>query len=149
MFDKIIIFSLVILALVPATTLVYAQEEIEVEFPFTYTQSVVRNSDGQLVAYQENYSPRIGNENRLNEFLVSQADSEEVNVRMLDINGDLYPMFEIETHETFTFYQLRAWDELLAKIGEEFYQLSIIFHEGYPVLEGDELTIRWVFVRSS
>jgi len=146
-FKKIILFSLVgfILFLIPVT--IFAQTEEEVPFPFSLTQSTVRNSDGALIVYQENYSPRLDNTETFHLFLDAEKNTEDANVTLLDIGGETHELIQFETKETFASDQLRAWDNLLGAQDEEVVSLAIFFHEGYPVLEGEELTINWAFIR--
>ena len=147
MFKKIILFSLVglILFLIPAS--IYAQIEEEVSFPFSYTQSIVRNSDGALIVYQENYSPRLENIDTFHLFLDAEKNSDDANVTLFDIDDSAYELIQFETKESFDSDQLRAWDNLLGSRDAETVSLAIFFHEGYPVLEGDDLTINWAFIR--
>ncbi len=147
MFKKIILFSIVglILFLIPVS--IYAQIEEDVPFPFSYTQSTVRNSDGALIVYQENYSPRLENTETFHLFLDAEKNSEDSNVTLFDISGSTYELIQFETKETFSSDQLRAWDNLLGSRDAETVSLAIFFHEGYPVLDGDDLTINWAFIR--
>jgi len=144
---KIILFSLVgfILFLIPAT--IYAQIEEEVPFPFSYTQTTVRNSNGELIVYQENYSPRLENTETFHLFLDAEKNTEDANVTYFNIDVDAYELIQFKTTETFGDDQLRAWDALLGSRNSERVNLAIFFHEGYPVLESDELTINWAFIR--
>jgi len=146
-FKKIILFSIVglILFLIPVS--IYAQIEEDVPFPFSYTQSTVRNSDGALIVYQENYSPRLENTETFHLFLDAEKNSEDSNVTLFDISGSTYELIQFETKETFSSDQLRAWDNLLGSRDAETVSLAIFFHEGYPVLDGDDLTINWAFIR--
>lgn len=148
MIKKIILFSLagIILFLIPAS--IYAQTEEEVDFPFSYTQSTVRNSDGALIVYQENYSPRLENTEIFHLFLDVEKNSDDANVTLFDIGESTYELIQFETKETFDSDQLRAWDSLLGSRNEETVSLAIFFHEGYPVLEGEDLTINWAFIRT-
>ena len=147
MIKKIILFSLVgfILFLIPAT--IYAQIEEEVPFPFSYTQTTVRNSNGELIVYQENYSPRLENTETFHLFLDAEKNTEDANVTYFNIDVDAYELIQFETTETFGDDQLRAWDALLGSRNLERVNLAIFFHEGYPVLEGDDITINWAFIR--
>lgn len=147
MFKKIILFSIVglILFLIPVS--IYAQIEEDVPFPFSYTQSTVRNSDGALIVYQENYSPRLENTETFHLFLDAEKNSADSNVTLFDISGSTYELIQFETKETFSSDQLRAWDNLLGSRDAETVSLAIFFHEGYPVLDGDDLTINWAFIR--
>ena len=151
MYTKIIFF-LFLIVLITIPNIVNAQnqeEEIVVDFPFAYTQSVVRNSENQLIVYQENYSPRISNTQFFNQFLDEQVKQGDAKLTILDLGSETLEMIQIETTEVFEFNQLRAWDNLLGKTDDKFYNFAIIFHEGYPVLEGDVLTITWTFMRQS
>ena len=146
MIKKIILFSVVgiTLFLIPAG--IYAQTE-EVPFPFSYTQSSVRSPNGALMVYQENFSPRLQNVETFQLFLDAEKNTEDANVTLLDIGGTTYELIQFETHETFSSDQLRAWDNLLGSRDGETVSLAIFFHEGYPVLEGEELSINWGFIR--
>jgi hypothetical protein len=150
MLINIAIFSCVIfLTLSTATVFAQENEEVEVDFPFAYTQSVVRNSDGQLIVYQENYSPRLSNVQIFNQFLDQQIQQGDAELTILDTGQENLEMIQFQTTEVFESEQLRAWDNLLGKINDEFYNLAIIFHEGYPVSKGDVLTITWTFMRQN
>ncbi len=146
MFNKIIILSIVgfILLIVPAS--IWAQNQDE-DFPFSYTQSAVREPDGTLIIYQENYSPRLQDSELFNEFLNAEIRTGDASLTLLNAGNSTFEMIQFETNEKFTSEQLRAWDNLLGVRNEETVGLAIFFHEGYPVLEGEELIINWVFVR--
>ena len=148
MFKKIILFPLcgIILFLIPIS--IYAQVEQDVDFPFSYTQSTVRNTNGELIVYQENYSPRLENNEQFHLFLNAEKNSDDANVTFFDIGETKYELIQFETTETFDSDQLRAWDNLLGSRGSETISLAIFFHEGYPVLEGEDLTINWAFIRT-
>jgi len=149
MINKIVVFSVMILSLFPTVIFAQTQEEVEADFPFAYTQSVVRNSDGQLIVYQENYSPRVSNPQIFLQFLEEQVESGNAEIIVFDTGIELLNMYQLETSEVFEFDQLRAWDNLVGKMDGESYNLAIIFHEGYQVSEGDVLTITWSFVRQN
>jgi hypothetical protein len=146
MFNKIIIFSLVGFILLVVPVGIWAQNQDE-NFPFSYTQSAVRDPDGRLIVYQENYSPRLQDPELFNEFLNAEIESGDASLTVLDAGNTTFEMIQFETNEKFTSEQLRAWDNLLGVRDDETIGLAIFFHEGYPVLAGEELIINWVFVR--
>ncbi|MGH7884707.1 MAG: hypothetical protein ACRENO_03315 [Thermodesulfobacteriota bacterium] len=133
-----------ILFVVPAS--IWAQNQDE-NFPFSYTQSAVRSPEGTLIVYQENYSPRLQDPELFNEFLNAEIRSGDASLTVLAAGNSTFEMIQFETNEKFTFEQLRAWDNLLGVRNEETVGLAIFFHEGYPVLSGEELIINWVFIR--
>ena len=146
MYNKIIIFIITsfILLVVPITIWAQSQDE---NFPFSYTQSAVRDPDGTLIIYQENYSPRLQDPELFNEFLNAEIESGDAKLTVLDAGNTTFEMIQFETNEEFTHEQLRAWDNLLGVRDDETIGLAIFFHEGYPVLAGEKLIINWVFVR--
>lgn len=149
MYSKIIFF-LFLMVLMTIPNIVIAQdqeEEIVVDFPFAFTQSVVRSSEGDLVVYQENYAPRVANIEIFNEFLDQQVEQGEAELILLDVGNRILEMIQFETTEVFEFDQLRAWDQLLGIRNNQTINLVAFFHEGYPVSEGDVITITWTFFR--
>ncbi len=141
----IISFLLVIFS----TASVWAQSQEGVEpFISAFTQSVVRNPEGILLVYQENFAVRIANPVVFNTFLDQQMESGAVKVTKIDNFGEIQEMIEINTTQAFETDELRAWDAIGGRIGDESYRFATIFHEGYPVSDGDVLTITWVFFRT-
>lgn len=151
MFSKISFFLLVVVFLTfPINSMAQEQqEEITVDFPFAYTQSVVRNSAGDLIVYQENYSPIVSNQELFNDLLNQQVARGEAELILLDLGDRTLELIQFQTTEVFEYDQLRAWDELRGTFDDEVVRFVIFFHEGYPVSEGDVLTITWSFVRQT
>jgi hypothetical protein len=146
MSNKLMIVTITsfILLVVPISIWAQSQEE---NFPFSYTQSAVRDPDGTLIIYQENYSPRLQDPQLFNEFLNAEIESGDAALTVLTAGNSTFEMIQFETNEKFTSEQLRAWDNLLGVRDDETIGLAIFFHEGYPVLAEEELIINWVFVR--
>ena len=118
-------------------------------FIFAYTQSAVRNPEGTLLVYQENFVVRVSNPDRFNTFLDQQIDSGGAKVTLIDNFGQIQEMIEVTSTTTFETDELRAWDSIGGKIGDKSYRFAIIYHEGYPVTEGDILTVVWTFIRNA
>lgn len=118
-------------------------------FIFAYTQSIVRNPEGTLLVYQENFAVRVSNHDRFNTFLDQQIDSGQVKLTLIDNFGQLQEMIEVTSTVTFESEELRAWDSIGGRIGDKSYRFAIIYHEGYPVSAGDILTVTWTFIRNA
>lgn len=146
---KILILSSIALLSIIFPLSVFAQSDDEInEFPLVYAESILRNADGDLIVYKENFSIHLMNQELLNQ-LLDQEKREGNNATLIDIGGVTHEMIHIETTETFTTEDLRGWDALGIFINNEEYQrLALFLHEGYPVIPGDELTIIWTFVRA-
>ncbi len=150
MYSKIIFFLLfTVLITIPNNIIAQNQEEVVVDFPLAYTQSVVRSPQGDLLVYQENYAPRISNSALFNEFLNQQLNQDDAELILLDLGDRTMEMIQLQTSEVFEFDQLRSWDQLGGLINDEQFYFVTFFHEGYPVSKGDIITINWTFVRQS
>jgi len=150
MYSKIIFFLLfTVLITIPNNIIAQNQEEVVVDFPLAYTQSVVRSPQGDLLVYQENYAPRVSNSALFNEFLNQQLNQDDAELILLDLGDRTMEMIQLQTSEVFEFDQLRAWDQLGGIINDEQFNFVTFFHEGYPVSKGDIITINWTFVRQS
>ncbi len=150
MYSKIIFFLLfIILITIPNNITAQNQEEVVVDFPLAYTQSVVRSPEGHLLVYQENYAPRVSNSALFNEFLNQQLNQDDAELILIDLGDRTMEMIQLQTSEVFEFDQLRAWDQLGGIINDEQFNFVTFFHEGYPVSKGDSITINWTFVRQS
>lgn len=150
MYSKIIFFLLLtVLITIPNNVIAQNQEEIVVDFPLAYTQSVVRSPEGELLVYQENYAPRVSNLEIFNEFLNQQLNQGDAELILLDLGNQTMEMIQLQTSEVFEFDQLRSWDKLGGIIDDKQFSFVVFFHEGYPVSKGDVITINWTFFRQS
>lgn len=145
----LILSSIVILGLIFPLLSVFGQSDDETnEFPLVYAESILRDKNGYLVVYKENFSINLMNNELLHQ-LLDQEKREGNNATLINIGGITHEMISIETTESFTTEDLRGWDALGIFINEEQYErLALFLHEGYPVIPGDELTIIWNFVRA-
>ena len=145
---KILILSSVALLGFIFTLSVFGQSDEDInEFPLVYAESILRNAEGDLIVYKENYSIHLTNRELLHQ-LLDQEKRAGNNATLIDIGGLTHEMITIETSEVFTTEDLRGWDALGIFINDDQYQrLALFLHEGYPVIPGDELTINWTFVR--
>ena len=145
---KILILSSVALLGFIFPLSVFAQSDDEInDFPLVYAESVLRNANGELIVYKENYSINLMNQKFLHQ-LLDQEKREGNNATLIDIGGQTHEMISILTTEVFTTEDLRGWDALGIFIKDDKYKrLALFLHEGYPVISGDELTINWTFVR--
>ena len=147
---KILILSSIALLgfIIPISSVLGQTDEEINKFPLVYAESILRNANGDLIVYKENYSINLMNNELLHQ-LLDQEKREGNNATLIDIGGVTHEMITIETTELFTTEDLRGWDALGIFInGEQYQRLALFLHEGYPVIPGDELTIFWTFVRS-
>lgn len=128
---------------------VWAQSQGVEPFVSAFTQSVVRNSEGTLLVYQENFAVRIANPVIFNTFLNQQIEFNEVKLTLIDNFGQRLEMIQINTTQAFDTEELRAWDAIGGRSGEQNYRFATIYHEGYPVSDGDILTVTWTFIRTA
>lgn len=146
----LLISSVAFLGLILPLTSVFGQSDEDInEFPIVYAESILRDKNGDLIVYKENYSIQLLNNFYLNQ-LLDQEKREGNNATLIDIGGVTHEMITIKTSEVFTTTDLRGWDALGIFINddqEQYERLALFLHEGYPVIPGDELTIFWTFVR--
>lgn len=145
---KIIIFTFITFlgSIIPISIFAQSDEEIN-EFPLVYAESILRDADGNLIVYKENYSIHLMNQEYLHG-LLDQEKREGNNATLIDVGGITHEMISVETKEVFTTEDLRGWDALGIFINDDEYKrLALFLHEGYPVIPGDELFIKWTFVR--
>lgn len=146
---KILIFSSIALLSMIFPLSVFGQSDEDInEFPLVYAESILRNANGDLIVYKENFSIHLMNQELLHQ-LLDQEKRQGNNATLIDIGGVTHEKISIETTESFTSEDLRGWDALGIFINDEKYErLALFLHEGYPVIPGDELTIIWTFVRT-
>lgn len=141
-----LIIPLLILAFGSVSVWAQSQEGVG-PFVSAFTQSIVRDSEGILLVYQENFAVRIANHEIFNTFLDQQIDSGQVKLTLVDNFGQSLEMIEINTTQAFDTDELRAWDAIGGRSGDDNYRFATIYHEGYPVSDGDILTVTWTFIR--
>lgn len=112
---------------------------------FVFVQTMLRNSDGQLITYLESNKFTDLNLQALDSFLDFEASSG--NDPVITLDGKDYQLIRRSRTITFDSDNVVASTTLSEKVEGQTGLLVRFAHDGYPVVAGDELTSIWTFLR--
>ena len=143
---KIIVIFLFLLFLIGISSYSYAQFVVvdsHSKLPEVMLQLVVRDSDGNLIAYVEGEQILAINHLKLNEFLDNQNRKE-----FLIKDNKAYEMIQWQG-QTEKFYKKHAFSGfvLWAYVQNEFENVLMVRHNTYQTQPGDTLTVYWTIFR--
>ncbi len=140
-----ILFS--ILLSYPSTIIVFAQQNdrLENDDLFISVQTILRDSDGNLIAYLESTKFTDLNRPALERFLDYEASRGDDPVTR--INGENYQVIRRAQDYTFDSESVIGSTNIYDTIDDQTILLARFAHDGYPVEKGDTLESIWTFVR--
>ena len=142
--NRIILFSFVILLFPISDSFGVFQTELG-DNMFIFVQSIVRNSDGVLVAYLESTKFTNLNLSGLKSFLDIEVSRGIGPV--ITIDGQNFQVIRRVQSQSFDSERLVASTVLYDKIDDNPTILARFAHDGYYVESGDTLESMWTFIR--
>jgi len=142
--NRIILFSFVILLFPISDSFGVYQTELG-DNVFIFVQSIVRNSDGVLVAYLESTKFTNLNLSGLKSFLDIEVSRGIGPV--ITIDGQNFQVIRRVQSQSFDSERLVASTVLYDKIDDNPTILARFAHDGYYVESGDTLESMWTFIR--
>ena len=141
---RIILFSLLLsIVFVSLVGDSFAQSDLK-RSTSIFVQTVVRNSDGQMVAYLEANKVFVPNSDLLNIFLDTQSPQQTfVNT------GKSYDLIHLEFPQEYNnHYVISKTAFGFVAEGKEI-MMAYSDHDGIPIVSGDTLTSIWTIIRPS
>jgi len=130
-----------LLLAIPFSTSLQSQESFNENTPVSI---IVRNSDGQLIAYIEKYQPDSINRKLIEKEIFSKHNSFD---GKLLVDGEKYEVFST-IHETQAKSEYVISNSRLAILQNDVPREAIaITHDGLPLVSGDGVTSVWNFIR--
>lgn len=140
---KIIITIVIVFVLL--TPLPVFAENYFTEDLFIFVQTIIRNSDGVLVAYIESTKFTEVNVFDLNSFL--EFEVSQGNDPIVTVDGNNYQIIRRVQSQTFDSPELVASTILINNVPEGKVTLARFAHDGYNVYSGDTMDSIWTFIR--
>ena len=141
--NKVILFAFIFLLFPISNSFGVTQTELGDDI-FIFVQSIIRNSDGTLVAYLESSKFTDINKSALELFLDFEASDVDP---IITIDGQNYQVIRRVQSHLFNFEELVASTILSDNIGEKPTILARFAHDGYTTVSGDTMESMWTFVR--
>jgi len=142
--NKIILFGFIFL-LFPLSNSFGTTQTVVGDDVFIFVQTIVRNSDGQLVVYLESTKFTDLNLGAVKSFLDFEAS--RANDPIITIDGMQYQVIRRVQSQTFHTADLVASTILSDNVDNKSVSLARFAHDGYPVIPGDTLQSMWTFIR--
>jgi len=133
-------------------TLAFAQTQPATiaEEQTVHAEVIVRDSQGNLVAYLQAYRFDI-NQEILDRLLVQALETEEEVLGKSSViikDGKEYQVVKFTTQDVFNVEQIRTWDGIVVSIGsEEDVYFIRFFHDAIPVKPGDTQLVVWTVTK--
>lgn len=112
---------------------------------YVHVQTILRDSDGRLIAYLESTKFTDLDFSLLDEFLDMEAERDPP--EMADIGGQLFEVIRRVQVVPIETYTVVASTNLTYDFGGQTSLLARFAHNGYPTVPGDTLESIWTFVR--
>ena len=125
-----------------------AQTPDDSKISFIYAESIVKNSDGKMVSYQETSRIKIVDTERLNEILDYEVNFGKKDVIETKIDGIPHQWIKFSRLTMFDDETVRATTALGDVVNGTTKIATIFTHDGYAIDKGDELNIIWIVARS-
>jgi len=150
---KYLLFSALVLSIIfiaSFASLSFAQSSANLtEFfserdTFVFVQTLLENSDGQVVTYLT--SDKFTD---LNTVALQQLLDKEVSDKdpIIDINGEKFQVIKRKLTITYDKENVIASTILADSTGEVLTTVARFAHDGYPIVEGDKVHSIWTFLR--
>ena len=144
--NKFVILGIIFLALIPLMGNSFGSFQTEIgDDVFIFVQTIVKNSDGQLVAYLESSKFTNLNQSALDSFLDFEVS--DGNDPIATINDKQFQIIRRVQTQSFNSEELVASTNLFDNIGGKPVLLARFAHDGYTVISGDILESIWTFIR--
>ena len=143
--NKVLFSSLVLLLLIPTGNAFGVYQTELGDDIFILVQTVVRNSDGSLIAYLESTKFTDLNLSSLESFL--DFETSRGNDPTITIGENEFQVIRRVQSQSFDSEELSASTILFDNVGEKPLVLARFTHDGYSVVPGDTMESIWTFVR--
>jgi len=141
-----IVFSLLLVFVIPSTSFSYAQTQTSLDDGlYINVQSELRNSDGQLISFLESSKFTDINVRELYNFLDLEASVG--NDPIVTIDGKIFQIIQRMSILTFDYETVIGSTNLLHNLDGQPIHLARFAHDGLPIVSGDTLQSTWTFVR--
>ena len=143
--NKVLFSCIVLLLLIPTSNAFGTYQTGLGDDMFIFVQSIVRNSDGSLIAYLESTKFTDLNLSSLESFL--DFETSGGNDPTIKIDENEFQVIRRVQSQSFDSEGLAASTILFDNVGDKPLVLARFTHDGYSVLPGDTMESIWTFVR--
>ena len=142
------IFSVVTVFALSTVLIAFAQTPADDNgIRFIYAQSIVRNSEGQLISYLETFRINLIAPDRVNSVASYEVNSGKKEFVVTEIDGKPHQWIKINRSITFDAKTVRSLISLGDVIDGKVVPVVEYYNDGYNIDAGDELTVRWTVAR--
>ena len=146
--NRPIIFSAVTVFALSTVLIAFAQTPADDNgIRFIYAQSIVRNSEGQLISYLETFRIDLIAPDRVNSVASYEVNSGEKEFVVTEIDGKQYQWIKINRPIKFDAKTVRSLTFLGDIIDGQAVPFVVFTNDGYNIDAGDELIVRWTVAR--
>jgi len=135
-----LVLAAAVLALAAAAQPAWAQSDL-----YVHVQTILRDSDGTLIAYLESSKFTDLNLAFMDNFLDLEASREAPAI--VDLGGQFFEVIRRVQVVPIDTYTVVASTNLTYEVGGQTQLLARFAHNGYPTVPGDTLESIWTFVR--
>jgi len=139
-----------ILSIISITELSYAQTQFSTkqllseDKVFIYVQTIVKNSEGQVLTYLTSHEFTNLDLDALEILLNSEASE---NDPVITVDGKKFQVLKRQTDVTYGKEDVIASTLLAHATDNKLNIVARFAHDGYPILVGEEVTSIWTFIR--
>jgi len=144
---SLLIVSIIGIFASSAIIIASAQEQEDDGIRFIYAQSIIRNSDGQLVSYLETFRINLLDPQRVSNVADYELNVGEREFVLTEIDGIPHQWIKINRPTTFESKTVRSMTILGDEIDGVNVPFAIFSNDGYNIDAGDELTVRWTVAK--
>lgn len=135
-----LVLAAAVLCLAAAAQPAWAQSDL-----YVHVQTILRDSDGTLIAYLESSKFTDLNLAFMDNFLDLEASREAPAI--VDLGGQFFEVIRRVQVVPIDTYTVVASTNLTYEVGGQTQLLARFAHNGYPTVPGDTLESIWTFVR--
>ncbi len=135
-----LVLAAAVLGLAAAAQPAWAQSDL-----YVHVQTILRDSDGTLIAYLESSKFTDLNLAFMDNFLDLEASREAPAI--VDLGGQFFEVIRRVQVVPIDTYTVVASTNLTYEVGGQTQLLARFAHNGYPTVPGDTLESIWTFVR--
>jgi len=111
---------------------------------FIYVQTIVKNSDGQIVTYLTSHKFTDVNSEALKILLDSESSK---NDPIITVNGEKFQVIKRQTSVIEGRENVIASTLIAHAVDDKLNIVARFAHDGYPILQEEEVTTIWSFIR--
>ncbi len=142
------IFSVVTVFALSTVLIAFAQTPADDNgISFIYAQSIVRNSEGQLISYLETFRINLIAPDRVNSAASYEVNFGKKEFVVTEIDGKPHQWIKINRPITYDAKTVSSTTILGDVIDGKEVSYATFGNDGYNIDAGDELTVRWTVAR--